>query len=73
MEKRIFELFKTLTYGVYVIGVSDEKTSNAFTAAWVMQASFNPLLVVISINASHSSYALLKRSGTFTINILTKG
>ncbi len=71
MDKTIFQLFKTLTHGVYVIGATDQKTSNAFTAAWVMQASFTPLLVVASINASHTSYALLKQSGVFTINILT--
>ena len=71
MDQRIFQLFRTMTHGVYVIGVTDQKKFNAFTAAWVMQASFNPLLVVASINPSHTSYALLKRSGVFTINILT--
>ena len=33
---------------------------NAFTAAWVMQVSFDPLLLALSINPHHSSYRLLK-------------
>ncbi len=72
MQRKILEIFNTLTHGVYVIGVSDQTRVNGFTASWVMQASFNPLLVVLSINAAHTSYALLEQSGVFTINVLAK-
>jgi flavin reductase (DIM6/NTAB) family NADH-FMN oxidoreductase RutF len=34
---KIVELCQLITHGVYVIGVSDGKHQNAFTAAWVMQ------------------------------------
>ena len=46
---------------------------NAFTAAWVMQVSFDPLLLALSINPRHSSYGLLKESRAFSINVLKKG
>lgn len=66
-------LFKTLTHGVYVIGVAGEERRNAFTAAWVMQASFDPPLLAISINPRHSSYALLQEGNEFTVNVLSRG
>jgi flavin reductase (DIM6/NTAB) family NADH-FMN oxidoreductase RutF len=66
-------LFRKLTLGVYVIGVSDGERKDAFTAAWIMQASFNPLLLAISINPDNASYELLHASGCFTVNVLKQG
>jgi len=63
-------LFKQISHGVYVIGVSDGDRQNAFTAAWVMQVSFNPLLLAISINPEHYSYQLLQVGGVCTVNVL---
>jgi flavin reductase (DIM6/NTAB) family NADH-FMN oxidoreductase RutF len=63
-------LFKLISHGVYVIGVRDGELRNAFTAAWVMQASFAPLLLAISINPEHYSYRLLKNGGICTVNVL---
>ena len=64
------ELFKQLSHGVYVVAVSDGVHQNAFTAAWVMQVSFNPPLLAISINPEHYSYTLLKAGGACTVNVL---
>lgn len=64
------DLFKYISHGVYVIGVSDGEHQNAFTAAWVMQVSFKPPLLAISINPEHYSYQLLLASGTCTVNVL---
>jgi flavin reductase (DIM6/NTAB) family NADH-FMN oxidoreductase RutF len=66
-------LFRRLTNGVYVIGVSHDGRSNAFTAAWLTQVSFDPLLVSLSINPEHFSYSLLKPSGVFSVNVLRQG
>ncbi|MFI3199481.1 MAG: flavin reductase family protein [Methylococcaceae bacterium] len=63
-------LFKQISHGVYVIGVTDGTHQNAFTAAWVMQVSFNPLLLAISINPEHYSYQLLQAGGVCTVNVL---
>ncbi len=64
------DLFKCLTHGVYVIAVSDGIHHNAFTAAWVMQVSFDPPLLAISINPEHYSYQLLQAGGVCTVNVL---
>jgi flavin reductase (DIM6/NTAB) family NADH-FMN oxidoreductase RutF len=63
-------LFKLISHGVYVIGVSDGEHQNAFTAAWVMQVSFDPLLLAISINPENYSYQLLEKGGICTVNVL---
>jgi flavin reductase (DIM6/NTAB) family NADH-FMN oxidoreductase RutF len=66
------ELFRRLTNGVYVIGVSHDGRSDAFTAAWLSQVSFNPLLLSLSVNPENFSYRLLKQSRIFAVSILKR-
>jgi hypothetical protein len=73
MSGSIAALFQCLTQGVYVVGVANGEMRDAFTAAWVMQASFDPLLLALSISPRHSSYGLLKEGRAFSINVLKKG
>lgn len=63
-------LFKQISHGVYVIGVTDGKRENAFTAAWVMQVSFQPPLLAFSINPANFSYQLLQAGKACTVNVL---
>ncbi|CAL8480573.1 flavin reductase family protein [Caballeronia sp. S22] len=70
MTNGMVDLFRRLTAGVYVIGVADGATRNAFTASSVMQVSFDPLLVAIAINPAHASYTILERGRAFSINVL---
>ena len=69
----IAALFHRLSYGVYVVGVAAGDRRDGFTAAWVMQASFDPLLLALSINSSNASYELLHTGGGFTVNVLKQG
>jgi flavin reductase (DIM6/NTAB) family NADH-FMN oxidoreductase RutF len=73
MSGSIAALFQRLTQGVYVVGVAHGEARNAFTAAWVMQVSYDPLLLALSINPNHSSYPLLKEGRSFSVNVLKKG
>jgi flavin reductase (DIM6/NTAB) family NADH-FMN oxidoreductase RutF len=63
-------LFRTLTTGVYVIGVSDGSVRDAFTAASVTQVSYQPLLLAFAINPEHASYKLLLAGKAWTISVL---
>ena len=72
MNAPLHRLFATLTHGVYVIGVAGAERRNAFTAAWVMQVSFDPPLLALSINPQHLSYQLLREDEGFTVNVLDK-
>ena len=73
MSGSIAALFQRLTQGVYVVGVARGETRDAFTAAWVMQVSYNPLLLALSINSNHASFRLLKEGRSFSVNVLKKG
>jgi flavin reductase (DIM6/NTAB) family NADH-FMN oxidoreductase RutF len=66
------ELCKLITHGVYVIAVTDGQHERAFTAAWAMQVSFDPLMLAFSISPQHSSYAILQAGGRCSINVLAK-
>lgn len=68
----ISELFHRLTAGVYVVGVAEGEKRDGFTAAWVMQASFDPLLLALSINPGNASFRLLHAGGGFTVNVLRR-
>ena len=68
----ISSLVKYLSQGVYVIGVSDGDKKNAFTAAWVMQVSFNPPLLALSINPEHYSYQLMQTGNVCAISVLAE-
>ncbi|MGR9014012.1 MAG: flavin reductase family protein [Gammaproteobacteria bacterium] len=70
MMENAAALVKQISHGVYVIGVGIGERQNAFTAAWVMQVSFDPLLLAISINPEHYSYQLLQEFGVCTVNVL---
>jgi len=72
VDKNIPALFRSLTQGVYVVGVYDGQDSNAFTASWLMQVSFDPIMLALSINPKHTSYKMLKNSGKFSVNVLAK-
>lgn len=73
MTARPVDLFRALTNGVYVIGVEHEGRTNAFTAAWLTQVSFDPLLLALSVNPEHASYSMLRESGQFAVSVLRRG
>ena len=63
-------LFNHITTGMHMIGVAVGKIRNAFTAAWVTQISFRPLMIALSINPDHKSHALLVAGRHFFVNVL---
>jgi flavin reductase (DIM6/NTAB) family NADH-FMN oxidoreductase RutF len=67
------ELFRRTSNGVYVIGVSHKGRSNGFTAAWLTQVSFDPLLIALSVNPENFSFPLLQACEGFVVNVLTRG
>lgn len=73
MNDRPLDVFRRLTNGLYVVGVAHDDRRDAFTAAWITQVSFAPLLLALSINPSHASYGLLTGAGAFTVNVLRRG
>lgn len=66
-------LFRQLTNGLYVVGVAHGGKLGGFTAAWITQVSYDPLLVALSVNPEHASFPLLIASGNFAVSILGQG
>jgi flavin reductase (DIM6/NTAB) family NADH-FMN oxidoreductase RutF len=66
-------VFSRLSNGVYIIGVAHDGRVNAFTAAWLTQVAFDPLLLTLSINPEHASYPMLTASRAFGVSVLGRG
>jgi flavin reductase (DIM6/NTAB) family NADH-FMN oxidoreductase RutF len=66
------ELFRRLTNGVYVVTASHAGTSDGFTAAWITQVAFDPLLIAVSINPGNATWTLIRASGEFVVNVLRR-
>lgn len=73
MSERPIELLRRLTNGVYVVGVAHGGLTDAFTATWISQVSFDPLLLALSINPGHASFPLLVSGGVFAVTVLRSG
>lgn len=67
------EVFRRLTNGVYVVTATDGGTAGGFTAAWVTQVAFEPLLLAVSINPGNATWPLIQQSGRFVVNVLSTG
>lgn len=63
-------MLRKIPHGLYICGVKDGEEVNGFTASWVMQASFDPPLVVTCVKADSTSHAMIKSSGVFALTIL---
>ena len=67
------DVFRRLSVGVYVVGASHGGRADAFTAAWLTQISFEPLLVALSVNPGNATYPLIRESGGFVVSVLERG
>ncbi len=63
------EALRLFTYGLYAITAGDDQQRNAFTANWVSQVSFDPPLVMLSIENDSVSLPIIRRTGLFAINV----
>jgi flavin reductase (DIM6/NTAB) family NADH-FMN oxidoreductase RutF len=60
-----------LSYGVHVIGSrSGDGTLNAMLADWVMQVSFKPRLLAVSIENDARTLRFIRETNAFTVNLL---
>jgi len=65
---------RMIPYGIYVM--TAKGADGALTAAtvnWVTQTAFAPPLIVVGVKTDSGSYAAVKASKQFTLNVLGKG
>ncbi len=63
-------LLRKIPHGLFICGVKDGEELNGFTASWVMQASFDPPLVVNCVRADSGSHEMIKKSQVFALSFL---
>jgi flavin reductase (DIM6/NTAB) family NADH-FMN oxidoreductase RutF len=66
----VVEALESMPYGLYIIGSHGSDNINGMMADWVMQVSFNPRLVAVSLERNSTTLRNLRESGFFTINML---
>jgi len=66
-------VLRWFTYGLYAVTVSHEGDVGAFTANWLSQASFDPPLLMVSVEADSHSLPLIRASGRFAVNVFVTG
>ena len=67
------QVLRQFTYGLYVVMCVENNVVNAFTANWLSQVSFEPLLLVLSVENNSKSLSMIEGSGKFTVNVLRSG
>jgi flavin reductase (DIM6/NTAB) family NADH-FMN oxidoreductase RutF len=65
------EALRLFTYGLYVVTTGEGEEVGAFTANWVSQVSFDPPLVVVSVENDSYSLPLIERTGHFAVNVFS--
>lgn len=67
-KKTALRLF---TYGLYAVTTGTGDDQNAFTANWLSQVSFDPPLVVVSVQNDSFSLPVIERTGLFAVNVFS--
>ena len=64
------KVLRDFTYGLYAVTAAYEGERGVFTANWLSQASFEPPLVMLSVENDSSTLLLIRASGRFAISPL---
>ncbi len=65
---------RMIPYGIYVLTTTtDDGEAGAATVNWVTQTAFDPPLVAIGVKTDSATYDVIKKSGSFALNMLGKG
>lgn len=67
------EALRLFTYGLYAVSVEAAGQRNAFTANWVIQVSFEPPMLALSVENDSVSLPIARAAGRFVVNIYDAG
>jgi flavin reductase (DIM6/NTAB) family NADH-FMN oxidoreductase RutF len=62
--------FDYLLQGVYLVSTRCENQLAGLTAAWVMQSSFKPAMIAVSLGPDRRTAELIEKSGKFSVQVL---
>lgn len=72
MDKEWLSAFGQMTYGIYVLTTSFERTINGMIASWVSQISYDPPLISAAVHPNRYSHKLIKQSSCFALHVVAK-
>lgn len=61
------KVLRDFTYGLYAVTAEHDRERGVFTANWLSQASFDPPLVMLSVENDSSTLPLIRASGRFAV------
>jgi 3-hydroxybutyryl-CoA dehydrogenase len=61
------KILRAITYGLYAITAHHDGERGVFTANWLSQASFDPPIIMVSVENESSTLSLIEASGRFVI------
>lgn len=65
-------IFNSLTYGMYAIGAKGGERPTACIVNTVVQVTASPIMVAVSINHSNYTNECIKKTGEFTVSVLSE-
>ena len=66
------DVFGTLTYGMYAIGVKNGEKVSACIVNTVMQVANTPNIISVSMNHNNYSHECIRKTGLFTVSVLSE-
>ena len=69
-KKTVLRMF---TYGLYAVMSTDGERVGGMTVNWVSQASFDPPMLMLAVEADSFSRQVIEASGAFSVNIYETG
>jgi flavin reductase (DIM6/NTAB) family NADH-FMN oxidoreductase RutF len=63
-------VLRLFPYGLYAVTVRSGEQDHGITAAWVMQASFAPAMVVASVESESRALPMIRDAKAFALNVL---
>ena len=74
MSKSDFsEVLAKIPYGVSVVTTGRGGVENGLTVSWMSQVSFEPPMLMVSVNKLHYSSDLFRSTKNFCVNLLGQG
>ncbi len=70
IKKQVLRLF---TYGMYAVTAHADSGDGVFLANWLSQCSFDPPLLMLSIERDSHTLSLIRASGLFAVHVLATG
>jgi flavin reductase (DIM6/NTAB) family NADH-FMN oxidoreductase RutF len=67
------KILRDFTYGLYAVTAAHDGERGVFTANWLSQASFEPPLVMLSVENDSSTLPHIRASGRFAVCPLDEG